>query len=72
MSGGRPWPTARLQGSGGAPSSAETQRLLASAYFDRLFRSLSTQAKVIERVERAGGSVLAVDFGRVTNGSAGQ
>jgi site-specific DNA recombinase len=46
--------------------------VVAAAYFDRLFRSLSTQAEVIERVERAGGEVLAVDVGQVTNGSAGQ
>jgi site-specific DNA recombinase len=46
--------------------------VVAAAYFDRLFRSLSTQAEVIERVERAGGQVLAVDVGRMTNGSAGQ
>jgi hypothetical protein len=30
------------------------------------------QAEVVERVERAGGQVLAVDVGQVTNGSAGQ
>jgi DNA invertase Pin-like site-specific DNA recombinase len=46
--------------------------VVAAAYFDRLFRSLSTQAEVIERVEKAGGQVLAVDVGRVTNDSAGQ
>ncbi|HEY8764941.1 MAG TPA: recombinase family protein, partial [Solirubrobacteraceae bacterium] len=46
--------------------------VVAAAYFDRLFRSLSTQAEVIERVEQAGGQVLAVDVGRVTNDSAGQ
>ncbi|MBV9337589.1 MAG: recombinase family protein [Solirubrobacterales bacterium] len=46
--------------------------VVAAAYFDRLFRSLPTQAEVIERVERAGGQVLAVDVGQVTNGSAGQ
>ena len=46
--------------------------VVVAAYFDRLFRSLSTQAEVIERVERAGGQVLAVDVGQVTNGSAGQ
>jgi site-specific DNA recombinase len=46
--------------------------VIAAAYFDRLFRSLSTQAEVLERVESAGGSVLAVDVGQVTNGSAGQ
>jgi DNA invertase Pin-like site-specific DNA recombinase len=46
--------------------------VIAAAYFDRLFRSLTVQAEVVERVERAGGQVLAVDVGRVTNGSAGQ
>lgn len=45
--------------------------VIAAAYFDRLFRSLPTQAEVIARVESAGGQVLAVDVGRVTNGSAG-
>ena len=46
--------------------------VVAAAYFDRLFRSLTVQAEVVERVERAGGQVLAVDIGQVTNGSAGQ
>jgi len=46
--------------------------VVAAAYFDRLFRSLSTQAEVLERVEGAGGNVLAVDVGQVTNGNAGQ
>jgi DNA invertase Pin-like site-specific DNA recombinase len=46
--------------------------VIAAAYFDRLFRSIATQAEVIERVEAAGGSVVAVDVGQVTNGSAGQ
>jgi DNA invertase Pin-like site-specific DNA recombinase len=46
--------------------------VVAAAYFDRLFRSLTTQAEVVERVERAGGKVLAVDVGEITNGSAGQ
>jgi DNA invertase Pin-like site-specific DNA recombinase len=44
--------------------------VIAAAYFDRLFRSLTTQAEVLERVEQAGGQVLAVDVGRVSNGSA--
>jgi site-specific DNA recombinase len=46
--------------------------VIAAAYFDRLFRSLSTQAEVIERVERAGGRLVAVDVGTVTGASAGQ
>ena len=46
--------------------------VIAAAYFDRLFRSLKTQTEVVERVERVGGQVLAVDVGQVTNGSASQ
>lgn len=46
--------------------------VVVAAYFDRLFRSLTTQHEVLERVERAGGQVLAVDVGQVTNESAGQ
>lgn len=42
------------------------------AYFDRLFRSLKVQAAVLERVEAAGGKLLAADVGEVTNGSAAQ
>lgn len=58
----------------GAVEAIESGRadVLVAAYFDRLFRSLSTQAEVTARVEAAGGQVLAVDVGQVTNGSAGQ
>jgi site-specific DNA recombinase len=42
------------------------------AYFDRLVRSLTVQAEVVGRVEAAGGAILAVDIGQLTNGSAGQ
>jgi site-specific DNA recombinase len=46
--------------------------VLVVAFFDRLVRSLKVQAEVVERVEAAGGKILAVDVGQVTNGSAGQ
>jgi DNA invertase Pin-like site-specific DNA recombinase len=46
--------------------------VLVGAYFDRLMRSLKVQAELVERVEAAGGSVLALDTGVITNGSAGQ
>jgi DNA invertase Pin-like site-specific DNA recombinase len=46
--------------------------VVVAAYFDRLFRSLTTQAEVIERVEAAGGQVFAVDVGQVSNGTTGQ
>lgn len=47
-------------------------KVLVVAYLDRLCRSLRVQEQVVERVEAAGGNVLAVDVGEVTNGSAGQ
>src|SRR5205823_8042791 len=40
------------------------------AYFDRLMRSLKVQQEVVDRVEAAGGEVLTVDFGKLTNGTA--
>ena len=45
---------------------------LVVAYFDRLVRSLKVQLEVIERVERAGGEIFALDHGRLTNGTAAQ
>lgn len=35
------------------------------AYFDRLVRSLAVQQQVVERVENAGGAIIAVDVGEV-------
>jgi DNA invertase Pin-like site-specific DNA recombinase len=46
--------------------------VIVAAYFDRLVRSLRVQDDLISRVEAAGGQVLALDTGQVTNGSAGQ
>lgn len=40
------------------------------AHFDRLFRSITVQAEVVSRIEAAGGEVLALDFGRVTEDTA--
>lgn len=40
------------------------------AYFDRLVRSLRVQAEVLDRVEGAGGQVLAVDVGAVSQATA--
>jgi site-specific DNA recombinase len=42
------------------------------AYFDQLVRSLKVQLEVIERVERAGGEIFALDHGKLTNGTAAQ
>lgn len=40
------------------------------AYFDRLVRSLAVQAEVVERIERAGGAILAVDVGEISADTA--
>jgi DNA invertase Pin-like site-specific DNA recombinase len=40
------------------------------AYFDRLVRSVARQAEILERVENAGGSILAVDVGEVSSATA--
>jgi DNA invertase Pin-like site-specific DNA recombinase len=72
VSGGRPLDQRPGLREAVAAIEAGEADVIAAAYFDRLFRSLSTQTEVIERVEAAGGQVLAVDVGQVTNGSAGQ
>jgi site-specific DNA recombinase len=46
--------------------------VIVAAYFDRLVRSLTVQAELVSRVEAAGGAILAVDVGQVTDASAGQ
>lgn len=46
--------------------------VIVAGYFDRLVRSLSVQAELVSRVEKAGGAILAVDVGAVTGASAGQ
>ena len=40
------------------------------AYFDRLVRSLAVQRELLERVEAANGSILAVDVGEVRSDTA--
>lgn len=47
-------------------------QVLATAYFDRFVRSLKTQHEVVERVERAGGHVFALDVGAVSQDTASQ
>lgn len=46
--------------------------LIVVAYFDRFFRSLTVQHEVVARVEAAGGELLALDHGRLTNGTAAE
>lgn len=42
------------------------------AYFDRLFRSLTVQAEVVQRIEAAGGRILAADVGEVSEATPAQ
>lgn len=66
VSGGTP-----LSKRAGLRSAVETieaggANVLMVAYLDRLVRSLRIQEEVVSRVEEAGGSVVALDIGRVT------
>jgi site-specific DNA recombinase len=72
VSGGAP--LARRPGLGRAVEMVEAGQadVVVVAFLDRLVRSVSVQAEVVGRVEAAGGAILAVDVGQVTNGSAGQ
>lgn len=45
---------------------------LVAAYFDRLVRRLKVQLAVAERVEAAGGKILALDVGEVGAGATGK
>lgn len=46
--------------------------VLMVGYFDRLVRSIKVQGEVVSRVEAAGGEVLAVDYGRISEETAVQ
>ncbi|MDX6680050.1 MAG: Resolvase, terminal domain [Solirubrobacteraceae bacterium] len=41
--------------------------VIVAAYFDRLVRSVRVREELATRSESAGGQVLAVDVGRITN-----
>lgn len=47
-------------------------QVLVVAYFDRLCRNVHVKSEVVQRVEAAGGRVLAVDFGEITEKTAAQ
>jgi len=44
--------------------------VLVVAYFDRFFRRLKVQAEVCDRVEQAGGQLLSVDVGQISQETA--
>jgi DNA invertase Pin-like site-specific DNA recombinase len=60
-------PLARRPGLGKALTLIEAglAHTLVVAYFDRLVRHLGVQRELTERIEKAGGGILAVDVGRV-------
>lgn len=68
------WPLKRRKGLSWAIEQIEAgyARVLVVAYFDRLCRSIAIKSEVVTRVEAAGGRVLALDFGIVTEGTAVQ
>lgn len=47
-------------------------RVIVSAYFDRLVRSLKVQEQILERVHEAGGRLLTGDLGWLRDGSAAE
>jgi DNA invertase Pin-like site-specific DNA recombinase len=67
-------PLDRRAGLRGAVEAVEAGRaeVIVVAYMDRLVRSLRVQLEVVERVERAGGEILTLDRGALTNGNAAQ
>lgn len=72
VSGGTPLhERAGLRGAVEAVEAGDADVLVVSN-FDRLVRSLRVQDEVVSRVEAAGGRVVALDFGEVTNDTAAQ
>lgn len=65
---------AERKGLGPAVEAVEEGRaaVVMVAYFDRLFRSLEVQREAVRRVEEAGGQVVALDFGRISEETATQ
>lgn len=72
VSGGTPLD--RREGLRSAVEAVEDRRadVVVVAYFDRLFRSLAVQGEVVARVEAAGGELLALDFGTLSERTAAQ
>ena len=72
VSGGTP--LERRPGLRRAVELVEAQKVdtIVVAYMDRLVRSVAVQLELVERVERAGGTILTLDHGALTNGNATQ
>ena len=72
VSGGAP--LAKRPGLRQAVEMVETGQadVIVAAFLDRLIRSVSVQAELAGRIEKAGGRVLAVDVGDLTGGTSSQ
>lgn len=46
--------------------------VIVAAFLDRLIRSVTVQAELAQRIEKAGGRILAVDVGDLTGGTSSQ
>lgn len=70
VSGGTPLP--RRAGLRHAVEMIEAHQadVIVIAFFDRLVRSLAVQREIVERVEAAGGAILAVDVGEIREDTA--
>lgn len=72
VSGGRPLKRRKGLVRGVEMIEAGEADVLMVGYFDRLVRELKVQWEVVSRVEAAGGEVVAVDFGRISEETAVQ
>jgi site-specific DNA recombinase len=72
VSGGAP--LARREGLSRAVELVEAGKVdtIVVAYMDRLVRSVAVQLELVGRVEEAGGTILTLDHGALTNGNATQ
>jgi DNA invertase Pin-like site-specific DNA recombinase len=70
VSGGAP--LAKRPGLSQAVAMIEAKQadVIVAAYFDRLFRGVTVQAEVAERVEQAGGKLYAADTGEIRSDTA--
>jgi DNA invertase Pin-like site-specific DNA recombinase len=67
VSGGRPLDAQPGLSRAVAAVEAGAADVIVAAYFDRLVRSVRVREELATRSESAGGQVLAVDVGRITN-----
>jgi DNA invertase Pin-like site-specific DNA recombinase len=70
MSGGKPLAQRKWLRRAIEAIEAGQADVIVVAYFERLVRSIKVQCEAVERVEAAGGEILTLDHGQITNGTA--